>query len=467
MHASLALLALLALSLTAVAQADRNPASRPPNVLFFLVDDLGWADLACYGSTFHETPHLDQLARDGIRFTDAYTAASICSPTRASIMTGKHPVRVDITDWIPGRGSGDNKLVTPEDSHQLRLEEVTIAEAFREGGYRTFYTGKWHLGGKAFDPARQGFDMYYDPHRDSSKGSPGQGETSGRKHATPELTRGTKRFITSSKDAPFFAYVAYYDIHTPIIAEQRYLEHYTKKASALGPGPEPIREHDGLSRPRQDNAALATMVQSVDDSVGELLAHLDELGLAEHTLVVFYSDNGGLATLKTPGPGCNLPLRASKGWLYEGGIRVPLIIRLPGKQQGGRVTDHPVTSTDLYPTLLAMAGLPARPDQHCDGQDFSVLLKGGKVEGAGRPLYWHYPHYHGSTWAPGAAIREGPWKLIEFYHYGGFELYNLADDLGERRNLANDQPAKATELLDKLHAWQKELGAKMPVPREP
>lgn len=442
-----------------------QPASgaERPNILFFLVDDLGWADLACYGSTFHETPHLDQLARDGVRFTDAYCAASICSPTRASLMTGKHPVRVDITDWIPGQSGPGKKLVTPQDMDHLKLEEFTIAEALKEGGYQTFYTGKWHLGGKGFGPDKQGFDVYYDPHRNSSKGSPGKGRTTGRKHGTIDITRETRKFITANKDKPFFAYVAYYDVHTPIIAEKRYLEHYTKKAAKLGPSPAPIKEHDGLSRPRQDNAALATMVQAVDDSVGELLAHLDELGIADNTCVIFYSDNGGLCTKKTVGPGCNLPLRASKGWLYEGGIRVPLIVRLPGKKHAGMMPNEYVTSTDFYPTLLSLAGLPLKPKQHVDGRSFMGILNGAKERRAPRSLYWHYPHYHGSTWAPGAAIRDGDWKLIEFYHYGGYELYNLREDPGERNNLAKQYPDRAKGLLHKLHLWQKELGAKMPV----
>ena len=433
-----------------------------PNILFLLVDDLGWADLACYGSTFHETPHLDQLAKDGVRFTDAYCAASICSPTRASLMTGKHPVRVEITDWIPGGGGKDQKLRTPEDRHELKLEEVTIAEALQAGSYRTFYTGKWHLGGKGFGPDQQGFEVYYDPHQNSSKGSPGRGKTTGRKHATLDLTRETKKFITAHQDEPFFAYVAYYDIHTPIIAEKKYLAHYQAKAAKLGPAPTAIKEHEGLSRPRQDNASLATMVQAVDDSVGDLLAHLDTLNLARNTYVFFYSDNGGLCTKKTVGPGCNLPLRASKGWLYEGGIRVPLIVRMPDRKRAGSAPTQYVTSTDFYPTLLDLAGLPPRPKQHPDGRSFTGILNGTKERQAPRALYWHYPHYHGSTWTPGAAIRDGDWKLIEFYHYGGYELYNLRDDLAESRDLAPDEPERARGLLHKLHLWQRELGAKLP-----
>ncbi|HCQ39027.1 MAG TPA: arylsulfatase, partial [Verrucomicrobiales bacterium] len=257
----LILTSILVLSSGLIARNSGKEAK--PNFLFLLVDDLGWADLACYGSTFHETPHLDRLAREGVRFTDAYTAASICSPTRASLMTGKHPVRVNITDWIPGSSGKGRKLRTPLDDHHLALEEVTIAEALREGGYSTFYTGKWHLGGAQFSPDKQGFEQYYDPHENPSKGSPGSGTTTGRKHGTIDLTRETKKFITERRNAPFLAFLSYYDIHTPIIPEDKYHAHYRDKAAQLGPSPTAIREHDGRSRPRQDNAALATMVQSV------------------------------------------------------------------------------------------------------------------------------------------------------------------------------------------------------------
>lgn len=438
-------------------------AHSKPNFLFLLVDDLGWADLACYGSTFHETPHLDKLAGEGIRFTNAYTAASICSPTRASIMTGRHPVRVNITDWIPGSSGKGRKMKTPLDDHHLPLEEVTIAEALKEGGYSTFYTGKWHLGGEPFGPDKQGFDEYYDPHQDPSKGSPGRGKTTGRKHATTDLTRETKQFIRRHRDRPFFACLAYYDIHTPIIAERKYEAHYNRKAAMLGPSPRPITEHDGRSRPRQDNAALASMVQAVDDSVGDLVQHLGSLGILENTYIFFFSDNGGLCTKRGVGPGCNLPLRASKGWLYEGGIRVPLIVRMPTRKSAGLQPTAPVLSTDIYPTLLSLSGLPLRPEQHLDGRSFVDLLN-GKIQASGsRTLYWHYPHYHGSMWTPGAAIRKDNWKLIQFYHFNKVELYNLREDLGESTDLSRVHPRITESLLDDLKNWQKQLGASIPV----
>jgi len=454
----------LALSSEVIARNSGKEAK--PNFLFLLVDDLGWADLACYGSTFHETPHLDRLAREGIRFTDAYTAASICSPTRASLMTGKHPVRVNITDWIPGSSGKGRRLKTPSDDHHLALEEVTIAEALKEGGYSTFYTGKWHLGGTQFSPDKQGFEKYYDPHENPSKGSPGNGTTTGRKHGTIDLTRETKKFITESKNAPFLAFLSYYDIHTPIIPENKYHAHYRDKAAQLGPSPIAIREHDGRSRPRQDNAALATMVQSVDDSVGALVTHLASQGILENTYIFFFSDNGGLATKQGVGPGCNLPLRASKGWLYEGGIRVPLIVRMPNRRSAGLQLSTPVLSTDIYPTLLSLAGLPLRPEQHMDGQSFVGLMNGKVKDSASRTLYWHYPHYHGSMWTPGAAIRKGDWKLIQFYHFDKIELYDLSEDLGESKELSKARPEIAGALLTELIEWQKSLGASIPAARE-
>tara|TARA_B100001093_G_scaffold147894_1_gene140625 strand:+ start:1794 stop:3206 length:1413 start_codon:yes stop_codon:yes gene_type:complete len=460
----LILTSILVLSSGLIARNSGKEAK--PNFLFLLVDDLGWADLACYGSTFHETPHLDRLAREGVRFTDAYTAASICSPTRASLMTGKHPVRVNITDWIPGSSGKGRKLRTPLDDHHLALEEVTIAEALREGGYSTFYTGKWHLGGAQFSPDKQGFEQYYDPHENPSKGSPGSGTTTGRKHGTIDLTRETKKFITERRNAPFLAFLSYYDIHTPIIPEDKYHAHYRDKAAQLGPSPTAIREHDGRSRPRQDNAALATMVQSVDDSVGSLVTHLASLGILENTYIFFFSDNGGLATKHGMGPGCNLPLRASKGWLYEGGIRVPLIVRMPDRRNAGLEPNTPVVSTDIYPTLLSLAGLPLRPEQHRDGQSFVGLMNGTGRDSARRKLYWHYPHYHGSMWTPGAAIRKGDWKLIQFYHFDKLELYDLRKDLGESTDLSAAHPEVTQTLLAELLKWQEKLGASIPVVRE-
>ena len=469
MHQSLRILAaglFLATPLTA------KPAT---NFIFFLVDDMGWADIGANGSRFHETPHIDKLAASGMRFTQGYAACPVCSPTRASILTGRHPVRVDITDWIPGQGNNaNNKLLHPKDRDNLAHSEVTIAEALKEHGYETFYAGKWHLGHHGHWPEDQGFDINIGGHH---KGSPPGGyyapwtnpalkANKPGEYLTERLTEESLRFLeTRDPKNPFLIYLSYYNIHTPIQPYKKRIDHYTAKAEKMFKGPTPTQsEHEGLSRMRQDNPALASMVAAVDDSVGTLLAKLDQLKLADNTVVIFFSDNGGLSTLGRgrSGPGCNLPLRASKGWLYEGGVREPTLVRAPGVTPPGSVSHKPVISMDFFPTMLELAGLPTRPKLHADGQSLVKQLRGDDT--GARTLYWHYPHYHGSGWKPGASIRDGDWKLIEFYHYEKFELYNLAQDPGEQKDLAKKEPQKAANLRAKLKAWQKEMRAKMPVP---
>ena len=453
-----------------------SQAAKQINFVFFLVDDMGWADIGANGSTFHETPNIDRLAKSGIRFTNGYAAGSVCSPTRASILTGRHPVRVDITDWIPGQ-SGQTKrnpLITPGDRSNLALEETTLAEALREHGYQTFFAGKWHLGEKGHWPTDQGFDInigghhrgsppggYYSPWSNPALKAKRKGE-----YLTERLTTESVKFLEERDEAkPFLLYLSYYNIHTPIQAYKKHIDHYQAKAAKAFEGKTPTEpEHDGTNRTRQDNPVLASMVAAVDDSVGVLLAKLTELDLDESTVVIFFSDNGGLSTLQRGrfGPGCNLPLRAGKGWLYEGGVREPTIIRAPGVTQPGSVSHKPMVSMDFFPTMLDLAGLPLQPKRHIDGQSLLPQLRGD--DSGTRTFHWHYPHYHGSAWKPGASIRDGDWKLIEFYHYKNFELYNLAEDPGERQNLAKAKPAKAKRLRAKLAAWQKRMGAKMPVP---
>ena len=448
-------------------------ADKKTNFLFFLVDDMGWADIGANGSTFHETPHIDRLAKSGMRFTQGYAAGSVCSPTRASIMTGKHPVRVDITDWIPGQSNRPtNPLLHPEDRHSLPLEEVTLAEALKQHGYQTFFAGKWHLGKEGEWPTDQGFDInigghhkgsppggYYAPWTNPALKAKRKGE-----YLTERLTEESAKFLESrDKAKPFLLYLSYYNIHTPIQPYKKRIDHYRAKAEKSFTGPTPFEaEHDGKTRTRQDNPALASMVAAVDDSVGALLDKLEELKLDDNTVVIFFSDNGGLSTLGRIGPGCNLPLRAGKGWLYEGGIREPTLIRAPGITQPGSVSHKPMISMDFFPTMLDLAGLPLQPKLHVDGRSLMSQLKGN--DSGQRTLHWHYPHYHGSSWKPGASIRDGDWKLIEFYHYNNFELYNLAKDPGERTDLAKRNPRKAAELRAKLSAWQKQMKAKMPVP---
>ncbi|HUU91294.1 MAG TPA: sulfatase-like hydrolase/transferase, partial [Phycisphaerae bacterium] len=421
----------------------RAAPRRKPNFVFFLVDDLGWRDLGCYGSTFHDTPNLDRLAASGMRFTDAYAACPVCSPTRASIMTGKFPARLGITDWIPGQRPKNRKLLAPPIHNQLALEEVTIAEVLKEAGYRTFFAGKWHLGGQGFFPEQQGFDInkgghhagsppggYYTPYKNPKLEDGPAGE-----YLTDRLAAESVRFLQTHGKEPFLLYLSFYTVHTPIQACKRHVEAYQKKADALPPlkGPEQTRERNGWTKMRQDNPAYASMVRAMDENVGRVLAAIDRLGLAEETVVIFMSDNGGLSTLGRRGyPTSNLPLRAGKGWCYEGGIREPMIIRAPGVTRPGSTCSVPVTSTDFYPTMLELAGLPPRPEQHVDGLSLAPLLAGGKTLPRDA-IFWHYPHYHGSTWAPGAAVRAGDWKLVEFYEEETAELYNLAGDIGERR----------------------------------
>lgn len=474
---TLSAVALFVIGLSAApAMAAKATKSSKTNFVFFLVDDLGWADVGCNGSTFHETPHIDALAKTGMRFTNGYAACPVCSPTRASILTGRHPVRVDITDWIPGSSASRHKNAKfkhVNDRDNLALEETTIAESLKQHGYQTFFAGKWHLGDKGHWPTDQGFDFniggnskgsppggYYAPWKNPTLTAKKKGE-----YVTERLTEESIAFMEKrDKNKPFLLYLSYYNVHSPITPYAKRIDHYKAKQGKTFKGETPtVTEHDGKSRARQDNAAYASMVAAVDDSVGQLLAKLDELKLTENTVVVFFSDNGGLCTLSRPGPTSNLPLRSGKGWLYEGGVREPMIVRAPGVAKGGSVCDVPVVSMDFFPTMLELAGLPAQPELHADGVSLVPLLAGEKVK-SDRALYWHYPHYHGSTWAPGASIRDGDWKLIEFYHYETIELYNLANDPGEQKDLSKSNPAKAEALLAKLHAWQQKMKARMPEP---
>jgi len=447
-----------------------------PNLVFFLVDDLGWADLSCYGSTFHETPNIDNLAKSGMQLMHAYTACPVCSPTRASIVTGRHPVRVDVTDWIPGARA--NKKSNPrflhvDDRDNLALDETTIAEVLKKNDYQTYFAGKWHLGDKGHWPTDQGFDHNIGG---NSKGSPPGGYYAPWKNPTLEakkddeyvterLTEESIRFLEKrNEEKPFFLYLCYYNVHTPITAYKKRVEQFKQKAESNFKKEVPaLVEHDAFSRGRQDNPAYASMVAAVDDSVGAILDKLEELKLDDNTIVCFFSDNGGLCTSRRAGPTSNLPLRSGKGWLYEGGVRSPMLVRAPGFTKPGTFSETPVVSMDFFPTLLELAGIPRQPKLHADGKSLVPLLT-GKGMPEKRTLYWHYPHYHGSTWKPGASIRDGDWKLIEFYETDTVELYNLAKDPGEQKDLSSEMPQKTAELREKLRTWQKKMNAKMPQP---
>jgi len=460
MKHSLRLVTALLLAPLATLTAAEPPKPNPPqrvNIIFILADDLGWRDLGCYGSPFNETPHLDRLAREGLRFTQAYSAGSVCSPTRASIITGKYPVRTGVTDYIPGQNPGGRKLVTKPTKKELALEEITVAEALQAGGYQTFYSGKWHLGGSRFEPQNQGFETCI--------GGEQLGNHSKDWQVGKRISESAMKFLDERDTArPFFMFLGYHEPHTPILEYPDHIAKFRDKAAKLPATTVASRtERDGQTRVVQNDAAYGSEVAGLDSFVGSMLAKLEKNGLVQNTIVIFFSDNGGLSTKSAPGPTSNEPLRAGKGWLYEGGIRVPLIVRAPGITKAGATTDTPVISTDFYPTLLALAGVPAKPDQHLDGVNIVSVLR-GRAAPVRNALFWHYPHYHGSTWSPGSAMREGDWKLIEFFEEDAVELYNLKSDLSERNNLAASEPERVKAMRAKLAAWRAETGAYVPQP---
>jgi len=465
--------AMLAFPGCADARRRGAAAKKRPNFVFFLIDDLGWTDVGCFGSSFYETPNIDKLAAQGMKFTDAYAACPVCSPTRGSILAGKYPARLGITQWI----GGSNKPT--EYKHFLDLEEVTIAEALKAEGYATAFVGKWHLGNKEYYPDKQGFDVnvggdhtgappsYFYPYKRGKRAllemPPGGQEG---EYLTDRLTDESLKWLDANKDKPFLLYLSHYAVHTPIQSKQELTDKYKAKAEKLpATADEKFVPVYGSYNTRmvQDNAAYAGMVQSVDESVGRVMGKLEELGVAEETIVIFMSDNGGLSTVSRhgKGPTCNLPLRAGKGWLYEGGIREPVIIKWPGVVKAGSECSEPVTSTDFYPTMLEMAGMWLKRKQHVDGLSLVPLLtEKGKLKR--KAIYWHYPHYHGSGNRPSGAVRAGDYKLIKWYENGAVELYNLRNDISEKEDLAKKMPEKTAELKAMLAKWLKQVKAKMP-----
>ena len=450
------------------------------NMVFLLIDDLGWKDLGCFGSSFYETPNIDKLASESMKFTDAYAACPVCSPTRASIMTGKYPARMDNTDWFGApqpdevhRHHTRHKPVLPAPySENLALEEVTLAEAFKDAGYKTFFAGKWHLGEtEKYWPERQGFDVNKGGH---VWGGPWGGKKYFSPYGNPRLEDGpegeylpdrlameTVKFIKEHKGKPFLAYLSFYSVHTPLMTREDLKLRYQAKKNRLGLKADWVMEDRLKVRAVQEHAIYAGMVYAMDQAVGKVLDALKEMGLDENTAVFFMSDNGGLSTAEGA-PTSNLPLRCGKGWLYEGGIREPMMIKWPGVTKGGSSCAEPVTSTDFYPTMLEMAGLASKPEQHVDGMSMVPLLKGKQMDRGA--IYWHYPHYGNQGGAPGSAIREGRWKLIEWFEDGRLELYNLKRDIGEKNNLTNKHPEIVKRLHTKLTTWRKEMNAKYPSP---
>jgi arylsulfatase A-like enzyme len=451
-----------------------------PNILFILIDDLGWRDVGCYGSTFYETPNLDRLAAQGMTFSDAYAACPVCSPTRASILTGKYPATVGVTNWIPGNPWG--KLMGVPYFHELPKGETTIAQALKSHGYRTWHVGKWHLGGKGNWPEDFGFGVniagchmggphgggYFSPWNIDNLENGPEGE-----YLTDRLTDEAIRLIEQPDEHPFFMYLSHYAVHTPIQAPPDLVAKYEKKAKDLGlDRVETFREGDPFPclhkkdqrirrRLLQSDPVYAAMVENLDTNIGRVLDALERTGQAQDTLVIFTSDNGGLSTAEGS-PTCNAPLSEGKGWMYDGGVREPLIVRWPGVVAPGSVCNTPVTSPDFFPTCLEAAGLPLRPQQHVDGVSLMPLLRGGTIDRDA--IFWHYPHYSNQGGGPACAIRAGDWKLIEHFEDNRIELFDLRNDIEESIDLAPQMPDKAQKLHARLVAWRESVEAKIPKP---
>ena len=447
-------------------------SAAPLNVVVILADDMGWADAGCYGADLHETPHIDAFAKQGVRFTDAY-AMSVCSPSRASLLTGRHAALLHITIWAEGSldGPKKRKLLQAQSLHDLPHTETTLAKHLRDAGYLTALVGKWHLGDADHLPESHGFDVniggtqwgapqsYFWPYSGSGRfgpefrfvphlefGKPGE-------YLTDRLTDEAIKVIDHAGAQPFFLYLAHHAVHTPMEAKAGDVKHFEAK---LKPG-----EH-------HQNAVYAAMAKSLDDSVGRVLAHLQERGLDQNTVVVFASDNGGYIGVdrqagQTVHVTDNSPLRSGKGSLYEGGVRVPLIVRWPGVSQAGAVCSEPVMLMDLFPTLAAATGVKPAVQAPVDGVDLSPLLKNPQAHLKRDALFFHYPHYYETT-TPVSAVRAGDWKLLEYLEDNRVELYHLPDDLSEKTDLAKEQPQRAAELLKRLHAWRDEVSAAMPTP---
>jgi arylsulfatase A-like enzyme len=401
-----------------------------PNIVFILCDDLGVNDLHCYGRKDHKTPNLDRLATQGMRFTSAYCAQPICSPSRAAILTARNPARLHLTTFLPGRPNCvSQKLLNPEIQMQVPLEEKVLPRYFKPLGYVCGAFGKWHIGGKGFGPIEHGFDSYH-PGKANTTPSPtegGKGEY--------DLTAAAEQFITDNRQKPFLVYLAHNTPHIPYSAQQARVD---GNRTAFEP-------------------VYAGVIETLDDTVGRLLAKLDELKLVENTIVVFTSDNGGLHVPEGPHPKIthNTPYRAGKGYVYEGGLRIPLIVRWPGRIPAGKVVDDPVVNTGWIPTLLELAGQPV--PRGLDGTSFAAGLKGGDWPKS--RLFWHFPHYNNQGGRPTGAVRDGNWLLVAFYDEDKNELYNLGDDMSQKQDLAAKHPQRVTELRTTLETWCRENNA--------
>jgi len=424
-------------------------APSQPNIIFLLLDDMGYGDVGAYGNTYHLTPNIDQLAAEGMRFTDAYAAAPNCSPTRGSIMTGRWPARTGVTQYLPGNGKPHAKLLQAELPIGLPLNETLIAEPLKNAGYATASIGKWHLGGGRYGPENRGFDLnfaggHWNAHKSMFAPHPFV-KVPGAKdgdYLTDDLTREALKFIEGARDQPFFLYLPYYAIHGPIQAKDDLIAHYADREDPSG----------------RNNATYAAMTEGADQSVGQIVAKLEELGLTDNTAIFFFSDNGGV-----PRVAFNGGLRSGKGFLWEGGIREPLIVKWPGVIPANSVDPTPLTSVDFYPTILEMTGAPDVAGHTIDGVSLLPLLsKTGTLDRDA--IYWHYPHYANAGSTPTGAIRQADWKLMEFFEDDHVELYNLAEDRAEENDRSAELPEKTQELRDLLRNWRTSVGATSALP---
>ncbi|MCF7569305.1 sulfatase [Sabulilitoribacter arenilitoris] len=450
--------------------------AKDPNILFILVDDLGYKDLSFTGSNFYETPNIDKIANEGMAFTQGYAASRVCSPSRASIMTGKFTARHGITDWI-GAAHGElwrkhnrhNKLLPANYEHVLPKQDITIAEAMKMAGYKTFFAGKWHLGEKGSYPEDHGFDIniggwekgspiggYFSPWKNPNLENKEKGE-----NLSIRLAKETSEFIKKNKDTSFFAFLSFYAVHSPIQTTKTKWEKYRNKAEQLGiKDTGYIMERALPIRQAQDNPIYAGLIEAMDDAVGHVLNTLEELKLDKNTIVIFTSDNGGVASGDNFSTS-NLPLRGGKGYQWEGGIREPFIIKVPWLQSNGATNDYPVIGTDFYPTILDLANIKPLPEQHIDGLSLKPLLE-GKTITTKRSLYWHYPHYGNQGGEPSSIIRDDHWKLIHYWEDDRNELYNLQEDPKEQTDIADSNIEITKKLYNKLNTWLKSVNAKTP-----
>lgn len=455
--------------------------SKKPNIILILADDLGWKDLSCYGSSFYETPYLDSLATNGIKFTQAYAASPVCSPTRASLLTGKYPTKTGVTDWIKGRQENGKakpyeKFICPETAYQLALEETTIAEFALQNGYQTFFAGKWHLGEEEkYWPQHQGFLQnkggwskgspngrindstggFFTPYKNPTLGDGQKGE-----YLTDRLTNECLDFITQSANKPFLLFHSFYAVHNPLQAPKHLIDKYIRKASLLPDSLKNkfitnelwmINDKDWKTRITQNNAKYAAMIENMDWNIGRIIEKLRQQNLLDNTLIIFTSDNGGLSTAEGS-PTSNEPLRAGKGWVYEGGIRIPLIVYWKNKMPKSIETNLPVNTVDIFPTIAKAISAVYKPPTKVDGADiFTMLLQKDKYKK--RTLFWHYPHYSKQGGKPATALLANNYKLIYNYENKSYELYNLAKDIGEKNNLFNTNSTLSTQLKTVLQNW--------------